>query len=79
MSAESELDIRWPIGMLFSLMGGMVAIYGLISSDRTFYRPLDMADTRMINLNLSWGLVMLAFGALMILGAVRAGRKAARD
>jgi hypothetical protein len=79
MSAESELDIRWPIGLLFSLMGGMVAIYGLISSDRTFYRPLDMADTRMINLNLSWGLVMLAFGALMILGAVRAGRKAARD
>jgi hypothetical protein len=79
MSAESELDIRWPIGLLFSLMGGMVAIYGLISSDRTFYRPLDMADTRMINLNLSWGLVMLAFGALMVLGAVRAGRKAARD
>ncbi|HEY5163975.1 MAG TPA: hypothetical protein VII81_13280 [Terriglobales bacterium] len=79
MSAESELDIRWPIGLLFSLMGAMVAIYGLISSDRTFYRPLDMADTRMINLNLSWGLVMLAFGALMILGAVRAGRKAARD
>ena len=75
MSAESELDIRWPIGLLFSLMGVMVAIYGLVSSDRTFYRPLDTADTRMINLNLSWGLVMLAFGALMILGAVRAGRK----
>jgi hypothetical protein len=75
MSAESQLDIRWPIGLLFSLMGVLVAIYGLISSDRTFYRPLDAADTRMINLNLSWGLVMLAFGALMVLGALRADRK----
>jgi hypothetical protein len=31
----------------------MVAIFGLLSSDRAFYRPLHMADTRVINLNLS--------------------------
>ena len=76
MSTNSELDIRWPIGLLFSIMGVLVAIYGLFSSDRTFYRPLDIAITRTINLNLWWGLVMLAFGVCMIIGAIRADRHA---
>ena len=72
MSVESELDIRWPIGLLFSLMGLLVAIYGMFSSERTLYHPLDSAQTQVINLNLWWGLVMLAFGIFMILGALRA-------
>lgn len=75
MSAESELDIRWPIGLLFTVMGVLVALYGLISSARTRFVPLDnSAAERLINLNLWWGLIMLAFGIFMILGAVRAGR-----
>lgn len=76
MNAESQLDIRWPIGLLFSLMGVLVAIYGLISDARTQYRPLDGASAQSINLNLWWGLVMLVFGALMIVGALRATRRA---
>ena len=76
MSAESDLDIRWPIGLLFSLMGSLVAVYGLISSARTLYRPLDSAATKAINLNLWWGLVMLVFGICMVAGALRAqGRR----
>jgi hypothetical protein len=75
MSAESELDIRWPIGLLFSLMGLLVALYGLVSSARTLYRPLNSAQTQVINLNLWWGLVMLAFGIFMVLGALRAQRR----
>ena len=74
MSVESELDIRWPIGLLFSLMGLLVAIYGMFSSERTLYHPLDSAQTLVINLNLWWGLVMLAFGIFMVLGALRAQR-----
>jgi len=74
MSAESELDIRWPIGLLFTLMGVLVGIYGLISPARTEYRPADAA-ARAVNLNLWWGLVMLAFGVVMLIGAVRAGRE----
>lgn len=74
MSAENELDIRWPIGLLFSLMGVLVAIYGLVSDARTQYRPLDGSSTELINLNLWWGLILLAFGGLMIVGALRADR-----
>jgi hypothetical protein len=77
MSAESELDIRWPIGLLFTFMGIVVAIYGLISSARTPYRPLDGGATALINLNLWWGLVMLVFGVVMIAGALRAGSQSA--
>ncbi len=75
MSAEHELDIRWPIGLLFTVMGILVALYGLISPARTQYRPLDMSTLRLINLNLWWGIIMLAFGAFMIVGALRADRR----
>ena len=75
MSHQTELDIRWPIGLLFSVMGLLVALYGLFSSDRTLYRPLESAQTQAINLNLWWGLVMLAFGMFMLLGALRAQRR----
>ena len=74
MSAESELDIRWPIGLLFTLMGVLVAVYGLIAPARTVYRPLDRSVELPINLNLWWGLVMLAFGVVMVIGAVRSNR-----
>ena len=76
MSADSQLDIRWPIGLLFSLMGVLVAVYGLLSSDRTLFHSLGAFNTQTINLNLWWGLVMLAFGAFMILGAFRSGPRA---
>lgn len=75
MSVEADLDIRWPIGLLFSLMGALVALYGLISSDRTLYRPLGTEVTRSINTNLWWGLVMLGFGVIMLAGAYRADHK----
>lgn len=45
----------------------LVAVYGLVSSERTLYRPLDAA-TQMINFNLWWGMIMLAFGNFMVLG-----------
>jgi hypothetical protein len=60
------LDIRWPIGLMFTLIGALLAGYGLANS----------ADsTRLgMNINLIWGIVLLVFGALMLFGAVR-GRK----
>ena len=62
------LDIRWPIGLMFSLVGAIMAIYGLITaSDAEIYkRSLD------INVNLIWGLVLLVFGAAMLTLAWRA-------
>jgi uncharacterized membrane protein len=67
------LDIRWPIGLLFSLVGALLVIYGLVTiSDTEIYRrSLD------INVNLRWGLVVLAFGASMLTLAWRASRQLA--
>jgi hypothetical protein len=65
------LDIRWPIGLMFSLVGAMLVIYGLMTgSDTELYRrSLD------ININLRWGLVLLVFGGAMLTLAYRASRK----
>ena len=60
------LDIRLPIGLMFSLIGVLLIVTGLVNG----------ADARSLNLNINliWGVVLLVFGALMLLGAVR-GRK----
>ncbi len=67
------LDIRWPIGLMFSLLGAMLVIYGFITgSDAEMYRhSLD------INVNLRWGLVLLLFGATMLTLAWRGSKKSA--
>jgi hypothetical protein len=56
------LDIRLPIGMMFTLLGGIMAIYGLATnSDSAMYKSsLDL------NVNLWWGLVLFVFGAVML-------------
>jgi hypothetical protein len=68
------LDIRWPIGLMFSLVGAMLVIYGLITgSDAELYRrSLDM------NVNLRWGLVLLVFGATMLVLARRESKQPAQ-
>ena len=54
-----SLDIRLPIGLLFVATGGLLAAYGLASDKAIYARSLG------ININLWWGLVMLAFGVMM--------------
>jgi hypothetical protein len=61
------LDIRWPIGLMFTLIGVLLAAYGAVKSSDS--------QSLGININLVWGIVLLAFGALMLLGAVRGGKK----
>ncbi len=63
-----RLDIRWPIGLMFSVLGALLAVYG----GATIHRP--GATSGGIPINLSWGLVMLAFGLAMLAGA-KSGRK----
>ena len=60
------LDLRWPIGLMFSLIGALLVIYGAATnSDAALYqRSLG------ININIIWGIVLLIFGILMVLGAV---------
>ena len=54
-----RLDIRLPIGLLFSLLGLLLAGFGLIANKAVFQRSLG------INVNLWWGIVMLVFGVVM--------------
>ena len=54
------LDIRWPIGLMFSLIGALLVITGLVNGAERMSR-LN------ININLWWGIVLLVFGALMLL------------
>ena len=65
MTGASTLDIRLPIGGLFTVLGLMLAGYGAITStDPGLYQR-----SQSINVNLWWGLIMLAFGAGLLLSA----------
>lgn len=55
-----RIDIRLPIGTLFTLLGLLVAGYGMLSDPAIYQRSLGY------NVNLVWGLVLVAFGALML-------------
>lgn len=65
------LDIRLPIGMMFTLLGLMLGINGLLTrSDTAMYeRSLG------INVNLIWGGVLLVFGLMMLIAFFSAKKK----
>jgi hypothetical protein len=61
------LDIRWPIGLMFSLIGVIMVVYGLVtgSGAEIYQRSLGM------NVNLYWGLLLVVFGGAMLTAAWR--------
>jgi hypothetical protein len=59
------LDLRLPSGLFFVLTGAIVAGAGL-------FAPGNQAPLQQANVNLYSGLVMLAFGAFLLLLAMRA-------
>jgi hypothetical protein len=62
------LDIRTPIGLIFSVFGVILTIYGLLSDRAIYVRSLG------ININLVWGLTLLAFGTGMLVLSMRRRR-----
>ena len=68
MNAPEGLDIRAPIGGLFTVLGAMLAGYGLFASEGSRSSNLSSGA----NVNLWWGLVMLVFGIVLLLLARRA-------
>jgi hypothetical protein len=60
------LDIRLPIGMLFSILGIMLIAFGLLSDPALYVQSLG------INVNFRWGIVLLVFGAVMLYLGARA-------
>ena len=61
------LDIRLPIGMMFTVIGALLAGYGLIADKAIFVRSLG------INVDLIWGAALLVFGLAFVI----AGRRSA--
>jgi len=60
-----KLDLRYPIGLLFSVFGVILTIYGIVSNKIMYEKSLGM------DVNLWWGLVCLAFGLAMLSFAVK--------
>jgi len=60
------MDLRLPIGSLFGIFGLILTIYGLVGPKDIYEQSLG------ININLIWGSVMLVFGIVFVVFALRA-------
>ena len=59
------LDIRLPIGILFSTLALVLIVYGLVGDPAIYARSLGL------NVNLAWGCVLLVFGLAMLAASRR--------
>jgi hypothetical protein len=55
------MDLRLPIGYVFTIYGVMLVIYGIATKGAEMY-----AKSLGINVNIIWGAVMLVFGLVML-------------
>jgi len=63
------LDIRWPIGIIFTIYGVLLMIYSMVADPAIFVSSVG------VNIDLWWGLAMLVFGIIMGFLAFRASRR----
>jgi multisubunit Na+/H+ antiporter MnhG subunit len=68
-----KLDIRVPLGLLFAVIGLLLAIFGAAGQKDLYTRSLG------VNVNLWWGLVLLLFGIFMLLLGRRGQSRAAHS
>ncbi|MBX6358942.1 MAG: hypothetical protein IRZ03_02560 [Acidobacterium ailaaui] len=67
-----SLDLRIPMGLMFTIVGLILSSYGLFTRGSTIYeRSAGM------NINLIWGIVMLVFGVTMFFLGRASDRRAA--
>ncbi len=59
------LDIRWPIGLMFTIIGALLAVHGLLTRGDTEMLKHSLG----MNVNLGWGLLLLVFGVFMLVSA----------
>lgn len=71
MSTAARFDIRIPIGTLFSLLGVILAIYGVAT--RTDIGLYGRSEN--IIINLWWGLIMIVFGMAMLYFGLKAHKR----
>jgi hypothetical protein len=63
------LDIRLPIGIIFSIYGLIMIVYGALADPAIFERSMG------VNIDVWWGALMLVFGVFMGALAFRASRQ----
>lgn len=68
------IDLRLPIGMMFSAIGLLLVVYGWVTRGAAMYERHSLG----ININLWWGLALVLFGAVMLTLAKR-GRRAGKQ
>ena len=60
------LDIRVPLGLIFFILGAIMAVYGILTRNSMMY-----AGSMGVNLNLVWGSVMLLIGVAFFVAGRR--------
>ena len=66
------IDIRLPLGALFALLGLILTLYGAFSDSSVYQQSLG------IDINLRWGVALLAFGIVMLLLGWRGAHSTAK-
>lgn len=61
------VDIRIPIGLMFTIVGIIISIFGFITMSNTELYQKSLG----INVNIIMGLLMLVFGLIMLYFAAR--------
>ena len=55
-----QLDIRTPVGLFFTIVGLSLVAWGWVGDPSMYAQSLG------ININLWWGMVMTAFGGVLL-------------
>jgi hypothetical protein len=70
-----NLDLRIPMGLMFSITGFILAVFGIRTKD-----DVDLyARSLGINANLWWGIVLLVFGLTMFILGRRSQAQLAKN
>lgn len=63
-----NLDLRFPIGLLFLIFGMILTVFGIVSDNSIYERSFS------ININFWWGIALVIFGSVFLILSYR-GRK----
>jgi hypothetical protein len=75
MGGGTGMDIRLPMGLMFSIIGLIIAVYGFATKGDAMYDQHSLG----LNVNLCWGSAMLLFGLAMLALSHLASRKSSND
>ena len=68
-----SLDLRIPMGLMFTLVGAILVAFGISTDGSQIY-----AKSLGINANLWWGFVLLIFGMTMLILGRRSQKRMAK-